>query len=94
MGELIGEAYQVADDIRDVVSDPEALGKPCGQDAARGRPNAALQLGVRGAMVHLEDLAARACAAIPPCRGVSELRALIRMEAQRLLPHPAGAVAA
>jgi hypothetical protein len=28
MGAWLGEAYQVADDIRDVVADPQLLGKP------------------------------------------------------------------
>ncbi len=38
LGERLGEAYQVADDIRDAASSPAELGKPVGQDAALGRP--------------------------------------------------------
>ena len=49
LGEKLGEAYQVADDLRDVLCDASELGKPIGQDAARLRPNAAAQLGVVGA---------------------------------------------
>ena len=41
LGEKLGEAYQVADDLRDVLCDADELGKPIGQDAARDRPNAA-----------------------------------------------------
>ena len=41
LGERLGEAYQVADDIRDVAADPEDLGKPIGRDVALGRPSAA-----------------------------------------------------
>jgi geranylgeranyl diphosphate synthase type II len=89
MGEWLGEAYQVADDIRDAVSDPEALGKPVGRDLALGRPSAALQLGVGGAIERLEALAAEAVRSIPPCPGAAELRALIRGETRRLLPEAA-----
>ena len=37
LGERLGEAFQVADDIRDVAGDPEELGKPVGRDVALGR---------------------------------------------------------
>jgi geranylgeranyl diphosphate synthase type II len=86
LGERLGEAYQVADDIRDVVSDATELGKPTGQDAALGRPSAALQLGIPGAVERLEHLAADAMASIPDCPGAAPLRALIRLEVLRLLP--------
>lgn len=86
LGERLGEAYQVADDIADVMSGEADVGKPTGQDAAHGRPNAALALGVEGAMRHLEQLAAAAADSIPPCPGAAELRALTLGEARRLLP--------
>ncbi len=71
MGERLGEAYQVADDISRRGGRPRDAGKPCGQDAALGRPSAALQLGLAGALARLEDLAARACAADPAVPGRS-----------------------
>jgi geranylgeranyl diphosphate synthase type II len=86
LGDRLGEAYQVADDIRDAVSDEAELGKPIGQDAAHARPSAVLQLGLPGAIARLEDLAAGAVAAIPPCPGADGLRAVILLETQRLLP--------
>jgi geranylgeranyl diphosphate synthase type II len=86
LGERLGEAYQVADDIRDAVAEPEEMGKPAGRDAALGRPSVALALGVPAAVRRLEDLADAAAEAIPPCRGAAELRALIRGEARRLMP--------
>lgn len=86
LGEWLGEAYQVADDIRDATADPEALGKPVGRDLALGRPSAALRFGVAGAMRRLRSLADEAVRAIPPCPGAAELEALILFEAQRLLP--------
>lgn len=86
LGERLGEAYQVADDIGDVLSGEAELGKPIGRDSALGRPNAALRYGVPGAMRHLEELAAAAADSIPPCAGAAELRSLTLSEARRLLP--------
>jgi geranylgeranyl diphosphate synthase type II len=86
LGERLGEAYQVADDISDVFSSSAELGKPVGQDKALGRPNAALTMGIDGAMRHLERLAADAADSIPPCPGAAALRTLTLSEARRLLP--------
>lgn len=86
LGERLGEAYQVADDIRDAACGPEEMGKPAGRDLALGRPSAAISYGVSGAVARLEALAAEAMAAVPPCRGAADLRNLIRSEAKRLMP--------
>jgi len=86
LGELLGEAYQVADDLRDVLCDAEELGKPIGQDAARFRPNAAAQLGVQGAKNRLENLVRNAVESIPPCPGADELRALIQAQTAQFAP--------
>ena len=56
LGAMLGEAYQVADDLRDVLCNAQELGKPIGQDAKRYRPNAAAQLGIGGAKARLEGL--------------------------------------
>lgn len=86
LGECIGEAYQVADDIRDVAAEPGEFGKPIGQDAALGRRSSVEDLGLDGAIFHLEGLVSEAIAAIPPCPRAAELRALIAIEAQQFLP--------
>jgi geranylgeranyl diphosphate synthase type II len=86
LGEWLGEAYQVADDIRDAAADPAVLGKPVGQDVALGRPSAAIQLGLGGALSHFEELIDSAAAAVPPCRGAKALKTLVRMESERLVP--------
>jgi len=86
LGEWLGEAYQVADDIRDVAADPELLGKPMGRDVALCRPSAASQLGLGGAIAHFDRLVAAAISAIPECPGAAQLRALVRMESERLVP--------
>jgi geranylgeranyl diphosphate synthase, type II len=86
LGEWLGEAYQVADDIRDAAADAAVIGKPVGRDAALGRPSAAIEHGLAGAVVHFEVLVARAVASVPLCAGSAALRALVRAEAERLVP--------
>ncbi len=86
LGERLGEAYQIADDLRDVVSTEQELGKPIGQDSAHDRPNAVRELGIGGAVGRLEELVQGAIAAIPKCPGAQDLRAHILGEANRLLP--------
>ncbi|GAC1299756.1 MAG: polyprenyl synthetase family protein [Steroidobacteraceae bacterium] len=86
LGERIGEAYQIADDIRDVLSNEQELGKPAGRDLALGRPNAVHRLGIGSSVERLEDLVQSAIAAIPHCPGANDLRAHILAEASRLLP--------
>jgi geranylgeranyl diphosphate synthase, type II len=90
LGEWLGEAYQVADDIRDVMADPVALGKPTGRDEALGRPSSAAEQGLVGAISHFDRLVACAVEAVPPCRGASQLRALVRSEGERLVPRAWG----
>lgn len=87
LGEWLGEAYQVADDLRDVLADPVLLGKPVGRDIALGRPSSAIEQGLSGAIQHFDRLVACAIEAVPPCRGASQLRQLVRMESERLVPH-------
>ncbi len=86
LGEWLGEAYQVADDLRDVYADPQMLGKPGGQDAALSRPSAASEFGLEGALQHFDRLVASAIEVIPVCPGAAQLRALVRMESERLVP--------
>lgn len=86
VGEKIGEAYQVADDLRDAIADPEEIGKPIGRDVALGRPSATTAFGVEGSVRRLESLVAEAIAAIPECPRADDLQALIMLEAKRLMP--------
>jgi len=86
LGDALGEAYQVADDIRDVAANPEWLGKPTGQDLALGRPSVALEQGLDAALAQFETLVQQAADAVPDCRGAHLLRALVRAEAERLVP--------
>ena len=86
LGEWLGEAYQAADDIRDVVGDPRVMGKPIGRDVALLRPSMAGELGLEGAIRHFDQLVGAAVEAVPDCKGADQLRALVRFEAERLVP--------
>jgi geranylgeranyl diphosphate synthase type II len=93
LGDRLGEAYQVADDLRDAVETEESLGKPVGRDAVLGRPSAVAEFGLEGAVARLRRLSEAAVAAIPDCRGQAMLRALMLQEAQRLVPRKLAAAA-
>lgn len=86
LGSRIGEAFQVADDLRDVLYDEETLGKPVGQDEVNNRPNAVTHLGVKGAITHLNNVLSGAISSIPSCPGEAQLCAIVRAQAERLSP--------
>lgn len=86
LGDLLGEAYQVADDIRDVLGSAEELGKPVGRDAVLGRPSAVGDAGLQAALQRFSTLVDGAVASVPAIPAAAQLCALIRLEAQRLLP--------
>ncbi|WP_396430401.1 polyprenyl synthetase family protein [Limnohabitans sp.] len=102
LGAFLGEAYQVADDIRDVIADAASLGKPVGQDILHARPSSAQALGLDGAIAHFDHLIDQAASSIPVCSCRDMLRQLVQLEAERLVPkalcegyfktHPAVAV--
>jgi geranylgeranyl diphosphate synthase type II len=86
LGARIGEAFQVADDLRDALCSQAELGKPVHQDEIHARPNAVRSLGVRGAVRRLDDILAGAIASIPACRGEARLAQMVRAYADRLVP--------
>ncbi len=86
LGARIGEAFQVADDLRDALYDAQMLGKPAGQDAVHGRPNAVAELGVQGAIGHLKDILSGAIASIPACPGEGTLADMVRRYAESMTP--------
>ena len=86
LGARIGEAFQVADDLRDALYSEAQLGKPAGQDDLHGRPNAVSLLGVDGAMARLKDILAGAISSIPSCRGEAQLAEMVRMYAEKVTP--------
>ncbi|MEM7547273.1 MAG: polyprenyl synthetase family protein [Pseudomonadota bacterium] len=86
LGARIGEAFQIADDLRDALYDEETLGKPAGQDEIHERPNAVAELGVQGAVTRLKNTLGGAIASIPHCPGEAALAEMVRATAERLTP--------
>jgi geranylgeranyl diphosphate synthase type II len=86
LGERVGEAYQVADDLCDAMGNKDEAGKPIGQDLVHGRPNAVRELGVGGAVKRLQELVTEGVDSIPAVPGAASLRSLIMQEAKRLVP--------
>lgn len=93
-GERLGQAYQIADDIRDVSGCAEELGKPVGQDDALGRPNAVKALGLVNAVKRLDGLLSLAISEIPDCAGRKALAEQIGHQTHKLLPGSIWALAA
>ncbi len=85
-GHLLGCAYQIADDIQDVLGDSTELGKPINVDATHGRPNLVHELGAENAIAHLRDQIDEVIASVPHCDNANFFIETIRHEAQRFLP--------
>ena len=93
LGRHLGQAYQAADDIRDVMGQSAELGKPVGQDALLGRPSVMRQLGLEGALSYFDGLMNKAVESVPACGCRAMLQHLVRLESKRLIPMPRPAVA-
>lgn len=86
VGRLVGEAYQLADDLADVAGDQSSLGKPVGQDEVSGVPNAVRDLGLKGALARLEEHILAARTAVPDCQGREHMVAMLEAIGLRLCP--------
>ena len=91
LGARIGEAFQIADDLRDALMSPEDIGKPVGQDARHDRPNAVAEFGVDGAVQRLRNALDSAVSSIPACPGEAMLAKMVMKQAERLIPMDAPA---
>lgn len=85
-GEILGRAFQAADDVCDAVGDAAALGKPVGKDAALSRPSTVAERGVAGAVARVTSLIEEALDSVPACPGREAFRQLLLRDAKRLLP--------
>ncbi len=85
-GRQIGAAYQVADDLIDVLGSDKRHGKPVGVDASLGRPNIANDMGAEAATAHLIGLIDGVLESLPDCPAPALLRSRILEETNRLLP--------
>ncbi len=94
LGASIGEAYQVADDIKDAIEDPDVLGKPTGIDIKLDRPSAVRELGIDGAVARLKECLESGLDSTPSCAGKDMLQKLVRAQASRFVPKKLAKVAA
>ncbi|MBT2322995.1 polyprenyl synthetase family protein [Variovorax paradoxus] len=84
-GAAVGLAFQVVDDILDVVADSQTLGKTAGKDAASDKPTYVSLLGLDGARFRARELLAQALAALErsTLADTGALRALAHMVVDR-----------
>ncbi|MEO0810091.1 MAG: polyprenyl synthetase family protein [Pseudomonadota bacterium] len=83
-GSAIGSAFQIADDLLDIESTPEALGKATGKDEAAGKATLVALLGVDEARARLETITAAALDALAPYGAAADLlRAATHFVARR-----------
>ncbi len=66
-GELVGRAYQVADDLVDALGDSASAGKSTGKDSALDRPSIVRALGAQSARRRVHELLSAASAEVPAC---------------------------
>ena len=79
----LGLAFQIVDDVLDVTSTPEQLGKPIGSDSENGKTTFATLYGVQGAMDLAQKLNAETCAQLHSHFGTKA--AFLEQLAQQLL---------
>ncbi|RYF83309.1 MAG: polyprenyl synthetase family protein [Comamonadaceae bacterium] len=84
-GAALGLAFQVVDDILDVVADSQTLGKTAGKDAADDKPTYVSLLGLDGARTRAQALLAQALEALARSQlpDTAALRALAHMVVDR-----------
>lgn len=65
-GTLIGQAFQLADDILDVTSDADTMGKHTAKDAEKGKGTLVAKYGLEASQIRANELLSQAIAALEP----------------------------
>ncbi len=71
-GEIVGLAFQLADDLLDATATPEALGKATAKDQARGKATLVALYGVKETQARLANLVAEAEGLLAPYGAAGE----------------------
>ena len=79
----LGLVFQIVDDVLDVTSTPEQLGKPIGSDSENGKTTFVTLYGAEGAMKLAHDLNQETCTELH--RNFGEKAAFLEQLAQQLL---------
>jgi farnesyl diphosphate synthase len=83
-GQIVGKAFQIADDLLDIEGDAATLGKAAQKDAAAGKATIASILGVAKARERLKDLVAQAGSVLTPFGAKADiLKTAARFVAER-----------
>jgi geranylgeranyl pyrophosphate synthase len=82
-GELLGRAFQIADDVLDEISSPEELGKGTQKDRERGKMTYPALVGVPASTAEAVRLRDEALAAVAPVDRRGELATLARFVVDR-----------
>lgn len=75
-GDNIGLAFQIYDDVLDVIGDEKTLGKPVGSDAEEGKTTFVSILGIDGATELYKEYTSKAVEVIAPFKGSETLTEL------------------
>jgi farnesyl diphosphate synthase len=83
-GEIVGLAFQLADDLLDVTADAATMGKATAKDAGRGKGTLVQRLGIDAVRAELDALTAEAAGIVAGFGPVADgLGAAARFVAQR-----------
>jgi geranylgeranyl diphosphate synthase, type II len=82
-GELLGRAFQIADDVLDETSSPEELGKGTQKDRSRGKMTYPAVLGIAASVAEAKRLSEEAAAVVAPIDRRGELGVLARFVVER-----------
>ena len=83
-GQVIGQAFQIADDLLDIEGDTATVGKQTGKDAAAGKATIVGVLGIAQSKARLKALVAEANSALAVFGGKADvLKMAARFVAER-----------